>query len=1417
MPLERSEKGMEFKMKKTLVAIKKIGTKKIVIFLIMAILVVFCMYKVTTTYERNKQIKKDMKQIEEIMEKVAEQIENEEVGQNAIISSMEVSSRQTGTESFDENDEPGNDSSADNDIVRSFDTISYTIDHIMQIKDNTDIEEPTEEAEEQKPEYDKGGIIEVKAELPEDCAKIVKWETDSIKWAKNIQITEDGRTLTAQYEMEKETATVPGIVGLQFMLKVLNAPNGKQITPTFTSKLVGNQEGEEKTLQPQPVTVSAAPSYNIQLTKKEDLNYKGHFDPEKGNEVQEPTQNSIYGRMQGYAITLQLYNTDKNKKLKGIELPKGDITFDISFNTFNGTTNISQMAGYTPILWEYTENEPFETGTKGNNLIWNGNEDTSYGRQIAPYNTGGNKDSCYNGGSWNVQRDSANQTLYHVTIKNYKFKEEEFQFPTKNAEDTQSMQDAYGENVGCFSAGYIQTIMQMPQVVDSIKNVGMQVKVSNLKATSVSNQKTKEDQKSEDNLSTEIITLYPEGNYNKSNYFGKGVFSSQQNLASSLSAGNACASIGQSVYVVAGVQMGSNNDQNIKSINILQKFDGETLVIPEDLNSTSGKKVGSKGNLKTLYAAKPDKTGWKDDNEMQEAKEQELIYFSSMFELKESGYKCIGVLFEDRNVEGKANDSYYYGIRTFINEDAEIGKVYQTVNDVTIWRENTDFTWANKKYTYNDKNGLVYEDLNYPEPLATEYNGKNANTPKYIKTEYEPNGQIELGTHNGIRSGNSIVIRGADLEITKTSDKSSYHFGHFGMDEDFKINYKLSPSLMNNAKDSDIKGIAIKITDTIPKGLKYNEGSCNQQEPEITVNKDGSTTLVWYIFGCKVNQSIPAITYSATIEENILADKAYISYAEIEEILSEGEKTKIGPPKEEKAKSQNTIDIISTGNYSFYKMTTTPKIEPNGIIHYKIFAFNNYPDYEMQKFRVLDKLATDKKAPIQLQKVELSKKNVKTNQTVDTSNLTILSANQDTLQTVDSNSFGEDGDWKVIPEGQVLPEGTMSWGIGVKGTLEMYTQIEIDIYLKTQNNQANDVYESSAQINFPKGAVETAKTRVEVINRKITGNIWEDYNRNGIMEYFEEKVKNVEVALYDFMNTQIATTTTDENGKYQFEGIAKGEYKVKIIPPQGYYMTQKKVGIVNVINSKFNQANNTTDMIQLGTDNELQNIEKNNINAGLYRERYLLHVTNYRAESNTTIRNAIYNISGNGIGLQGPEFKTDKNGQFELYLVPNETYIMKQTYVSSYDYMLKEEPVIFKVVKANDKLQLEVESGTIKQSTIEQATNGEISNVYIDVETEPKYNIRITQYEKDTNNTISYVRFRVKGKGMEEEGKVFQTNVNGIATISSLELNQTYTVEEEYAKGYYYKGRIFTIKMIRNNGKLEIEYRRNRDTRRAIY
>ena len=60
--------------------------------------------------------------------------------------------------------------------------------------------------------------------------------------------------------------------------------------------------------------------YNIQLNRNTNLSNKTTVDYGQGETL---------GRMYGYGFTVQLYNEDESKGLKGLEYPQGEISFDI--------------------------------------------------------------------------------------------------------------------------------------------------------------------------------------------------------------------------------------------------------------------------------------------------------------------------------------------------------------------------------------------------------------------------------------------------------------------------------------------------------------------------------------------------------------------------------------------------------------------------------------------------------------------------------------------------------------------------------------------------------------------------------------------------------------------------------------------------------------------------------------------------------------------------------------------------------------------------------------------------------------------------------------------------------------------------------------------------------------------------------
>jgi hypothetical protein len=56
--------------------------------------------------------------------------------------------------------------------------------------------------------------------------------------------------------------------------------------------------------------------------------------------------------------------------------------------------------------------------------------------------------------------------------------------------------------------------------------------------------------------------------------------------------------------------------------------------------------------------------------------------------------------------------------------------------------------------------------------------------------------------------------------------------------------------------------------------------------------------------------------------------------------------------------------------------------------------------------------------------------------------------------------------------------------------------------------------------------------------------VWSDIDKDGIQDAIEPGIPNVEVKLYDALGTDLGTTTTDIRGRYTFEGLVAGRFRV---------------------------------------------------------------------------------------------------------------------------------------------------------------------------------------------------------------------------------------------------------------------------------
>lgn len=863
------------------------------------------------------------------------------------VSQVEIKEITDGLAPFDKDNEPGNDTNESNRIVRSFDNVNYTIEYVTALK---------------TPEVISDAYLMVEFVLP--CEKeVATFDMDTMAWMLDAKLTEsDGKQiLTGKRYLQNTTDNnaIPGAGTLSVGIKVQAAPNGTKITPSFSLWMEGNSEEEIAEVVSEDITVSAAPKYNVVLKHSHYQDLLNYFDFDTGDMSDASNENAEYGRLEGYGLTIQLYNDSAAKGMKGIELPTGDIKFDITMKSEVNNEDKTFDETYKVLLWDYNENCTGAIGHLGRNMAPSGTANYAI---YAPRNESGRaEDSCYHGGNILMEQDENQPNVYHVTIQNYQFDTEQWHFPTRYLGSSQGS-ITYGENVGCFSAGFVEFFSCLPKTVEETSTVYQDISVSNLNVTSTSGQKGTE-RVLNDNRVRKEITLYPKGSLSKYQRFTDRMGGAY--LSSDYYTGDNVAYQGDDISIFSFVH--GNNEYCITDFNLLQKFDDEAFDITSNDWQVSISNVTEKGTCSILYAAKPDKSGWESDQEMQNMQEEELIYFTSIDDLKDAGYTCIGVLYECRDIKtnpvsvGTTFASMYIPIR--VKDSSEIGSVYQTVSTLRAWRETSDpmeFSWKDMTYSEEDKSYGYGESLDeYVDHYTPPSNHVKSN---YTKVSYKDGAMY--GHTGGYANGNSLLVLGYEAKVNIEIDdktESNETKTTYDMDKGERtVNYRLSPSTVVDSENENEPGTATGYTDLqvkvqIPKDLSYDVGSASLEPTDFTENADGTQTLVWDLKNVEINTTLESITFSCTIGEagttNDVSNNQQISIQAT--ITGEGDIRET--TLENGNYSETAFTVIKLNAISISKSTDTPYISVGDEFHYT-FKFANNSQNDIYNAKLYDVL-----------------------------------------------------------------------------------------------------------------------------------------------------------------------------------------------------------------------------------------------------------------------------------------------------------------------------------------------------------------------------------------------------------------------------------------------------------------------------
>lgn len=850
----------------------------------------------------------------------------------AYVSKLKLTDRVTGTAPFDNDNKRGDDKDASNDIVRSFDDVIYDYDYTVTPDSTMD--------------YYKRTRVGFRFELPYPADKVT-FDADQMGWVDQTPgfqpklTTETINGVQTQvytcYRLLEPTSNSPtvnpGTSAISLAVAVKGAPHGYKFHPTVKAWTawdatnptnLGTHRQAEDT--PQDVTVSAKPSYNLRIT--ESNAYAGierNYDFSSDTKALNGELGTMRGILTKIPIAFDMRWLNKAKGMKGLELPQGDITFDMEVSNHwrdeGATSNHEAMQEIQPYFWNFSQ-------IGGTGLL--------AGRSLT--NTGYYDNYIYaqrdnlNGQYTVTQTRQKDKTIFHFTIHDYDVNPSNF--PTKayvitpNAKCSTSFMtsDCKTMQVAEISAGYITfitpTTIQGKRVSQYYKHdVTLQQNVQDLKLSAKSITDYPLD-KADDNSNQSVqdddyrgyaVSLRNPGTFIQvinyactSDYYFENGTDCGGWAAQDLSRGTDSTTQGATQRIVGGFRYAYNSLGQLPVMSIhLYKWDDTVFDVPDNLQLTHnvrGKWFRNSGYAReyfdsvddtVLYAVKKDGKGWTDDTEQKEASFKDLNYYPTKAEAEKHG-TIVGLLIEGKGAAEDGSQCRYEdpAFKLKVKDNAKIGSVAQLTGVAASWQRN-----SLQKISGLDPENNSFEDWQDWASKQDPLNLAKQVEPTYIydskpyqKAQYDTEHGYLGGDTSDRHRGDSLYIVGETPKISKITaqlddsgkeGKTIYDLDKEQRTVDWDVTATSSTD-RNSAGGSYVTDYYI--TDTIPKGLTYISGSSNvggtynpdgsnqgtisggqKTEPTVTKNDNGTTTLYWQLNGMKTDNSPTHIYFSTTI------------------------------------------------------------------------------------------------------------------------------------------------------------------------------------------------------------------------------------------------------------------------------------------------------------------------------------------------------------------------------------------------------------------------------------------------------------------------------------------------------------------------------------------------------------------------
>lgn len=1199
---------------------------------------------------------------------------------SAVVSRLRLTDRITGTAPFDADNARGDDKDETNDIVRSYDTVTYDYEYTLTPDSTMD--------------YYRRTRVGFRFELPYPADRVT-FDAEKMGWVdhtpgyepKLTTETIDG-TVTQVYtcyrllEPTSQSPTVnPGTGSIGLSVAVKGAPHGYRFHPTVKAwpawdasnpTNTGTHKRAEDT--PKDVTVSAKLNLNVRMVNYGNVD-RGVFDFSSGAaNAPNKDEGKVTGLGSGIALVTEMRWPDRTKGLKGLEAPSGRITYRLrlsnqySDDTQAGTKHPMERR-WQPLLYDYGHID--------------GDNYSKYGRTFADIDLlhhvpgvadrADGYDSVARGDTTITTTTGGQGTDVTVSFDGY----DTSVFPTHNKVSSPydkcstdyMTSDCSTMQVGAIHTDVLQfitptsrdgrTVAQYYGNVDQTANITMDD--MGLTATGVSGDRlaTAEDNGNQaatgDDHAGSALTVRTPGTYSTRIRYTHWNNSTSWNDAGTSGDwtqpdyGNGSDSLIQGsklrLQIGHNIIIQSEGDAEVMGMGLV-KLDPNSIepvddhpdtqpTIPMNVFTWGARAAKRQNAIPYWYAVKKDGTNWKDYREQRDTKISGLDYYPTLNEAKRHG-KIVGMLFEDHNTVDPTGTSFN---RTFtpivslparILDTARIGTVTPIVADTAYWTRNSLARTANLNADAPDTQWQQWSD-NLTTRLPEYANGVKPDLTysgdTYRPATFDENGVYQGGDTADTLKGDSLYIAGETPHIAKQVEQTN-EAGNvktvYDLDKEQRtVDWKLTATAdTSTTTDGGQYTTDYIITDTLPKGLAYVDGSMtvggqySQHTPDkgtvtggtpvtptIVVNKDGTTTMTIRVNGARADSGTQTVIhYSTTIgdasdpDHDVRNNDSFTNHATIQS------KRNMAPPLAPKAQIADATIRVSRTRASALATRADPLLNDiNRPLGYRNMLGNFSKDEKTDPYAVdimpckglnqsnyhgdyaLTGLTVKAGAGASMNGVKVYFTTDQKWRNVDATKITREQVQQWTEATVNATTG------KVtIPDGYSKP---VAWAF-TSPSLPANARYDFILSIKPTGNSASDMY-----VNRWADGDNKVDAVTQVVERKVNGVAWFDLDHDGIRQDSDRLLADVNVTLVDGNGRTVTsvdgkpcTTTTDRNGHYEIGSIPAGSgFKLRFTPKTGTAWHGQNVTVKNA-----KEASEATD-----SDSDRENDSHGNMVAGV--------------------------------------------------------------------------------------------------------------------------------------------------------------------------------------------------------------------------